>query len=412
MLRVLFSHLPGAHRDWWKITIFAVCVLFFLDRGPYRAVRYSTTGDFSTVYAAGRCWLHGSNPYDRASLKAELIAAGAPSGIQHDQDINPSVYLPAAMPWMVPFAMLPWKIANALWCLLLVVAFALSVRVLLRHSGLTRSHQWLAWAAILLFSPTYVGIYDGNPGVLAISLTTLSICLAVAESCLASGLLLGVVLCFKPQIALCGLCVFALWKLWKPPLLGLTLFLAASLLGILTVSHFGHDWTWWDSEQRNIATSFESGGQSDPAITSPVAWQMLNGQTLAAYAVPDRCSGNYFVWSLAGCLLVLRLSRTNADASPWPNVAFLAALTLLVTYHRYYDGQLLLLILPLWATMARNHKARFALMGVCLLVLAFPVQTVFARMLGSQSAQPSFKQFVLLRNQPAALLVLTAALAI
>ncbi len=408
---MLFSHLSVAvaPRNWWKIALFAVCLLFFLDRGPYRAIRYSTTGDFSTVYAAARCWMHGANPYERASLKNELATSGAPASIQRDQDINPSVYLPSAMPWVAPFAALRWKAANASWILLLIILFVLSVRALIAHSGLMGPQKWFAWGAALLFSPTYVGIYDGNPGVLAIGLATLSVCLAADSSLVASGIVLGIALCFKPQIAICAFCVLALRKCWKPQALAVGLFAAAAMLGVAIVSHAGHDW-WWQSEQHNLAISFVPGGQSDPSPVSPVAWQLLNTQALAGYLFSNRRAMNVCVWIIAGCLALVYLWRRK-PIDYWRDAAFFSALVLLPTYHRYYDAQLLLLLLPLLVQSARSGNRRLVLTtGFLLLILALPIQSVFARMLGERATIPSFRQFVLLRNQPAALLLLAAVL--
>ncbi len=412
---MLFSHLSvaAAPRNGWKIALFAVCLLFFVDRGPYRAIRYSTAGDFSTVYAAARCWLHGANPYDRTALKNELAASGAPAAIQHDQDINPSVYLPSAMPWMAPFAALPWASSHTVWTLLLVAVFTLSVYVLVAHSRLRAGEGWLAWAAALLFSPTYVGIYDGNPGVLAIGLTTLSICLAVGDSLVASGAALGIALCLKPQIAICSFCVLAMWKCWKPQVVAVALFAAAALFGVLIMSHAGHDWEWWRSEQHNVAISFVPGGPSDPSPSSPVAWQMLNGQALAAYLFASPRAVNACVWITTICVFLVYLWRRRKRHDHWQDAAFFSALILIPTYHRYYDAQLLLLSLPLLVESGRRHNKRLVIaVGVLLLVLAFPIQSVFARMLREQARIASVQQFVLLRNQPAAVLLLAAVLSL
>src|SRR5690349_912930 len=106
-----------------RILFFFLCLAFFIDRGPYRALRYSTTGDFSTLYAAARCWLHSENPYSAPALKHELASAGAPDSIVRAQDVNVSVYMPSAMPLMAPVATLPWRVANPVWCFLALVAF-------------------------------------------------------------------------------------------------------------------------------------------------------------------------------------------------------------------------------------------------------------------------------------------------
>ena len=411
---ILALFLPRARLHLSIAILFFSCLTWFLYRGPYRAIRYSTTGDFSTVYAATRCWLHGSNPYQPAALKAELRAAGAPVAIENDQDINPSVYLPAALPWVVPFALLPWYTANALWCLLLVIAFAASVAKIVECIPLAREGKSLVVCAALLFSPTYVGIYDGNPSVLIISLLTVAICQAYLGSARTmSSCLLGVSLSFKPQLAIGALCLFALWKRPRPLVASAVVFGCALAIGVLIASHFGISWRWWAVEQRNILRSLEPGGQSDPATSSAVAWQLLNTQTLVAYLVRDRQWWNAIVWTLAAVLVAIYLyRRTRAITSSWQDASFFAALTLLITYHRYYDAQLLLLLIPLLIELWRTReRATIFALCLCLLLLAMPWQSIFERRLGPAATAESWQQFLMLRHQPVAVLAIAVLLA-
>ncbi len=405
---------PKAQRDLWLRVLFLACLIFFINRGPYRAIRYSTTGDFSTVYAATRCWLHGANPYDRSALKAELAAAGAPADIQHDQDINPSVYLPSAMPWTAALATLRWRAANICWCLLSLLLFAASLCAILSRSALSSRGKWFAGSAALAFSPAYVGIYDGNPGVIVISLVALALCPGTEPFATVGGVFLGIALCFKPQLALSGILVFAIWKKWKPLAAAIAVLIVSLVIGVVVVSRFGHDWAWWHTEQHNLAVSFQPGGQSDPAPSSAVAWQMLNLQALFSYVIHDRRACDTAVWVVIAGLTALfwHTRRRSALATYWQDVAFFSTATLMITYHRYYDGQLLLLLIPLLALIRAEHKASFAVICGCLLVLAFPLQSIFARRLGTQATTESLKQVLLLRNQPAAVLLIACTLAL
>jgi hypothetical protein len=400
-------------RDLWCVGLFFASLAFFVDRGPYRAIRFSTTGDFSTVYAAARCWLHGENPYERLALKSELAEAGAPPAIQHDQDVNPSVYLPATMPWAAPIAWMSWRFANVVWCGLSVALFGVSLWRLLGLAQLSARARWLVASLALLFSPTYVGVYDGNPGVLAISLIVLSIWSVFAGRMLTGGILLGIALCFKPQLALCALCVFTVWRSWRPILYAVLLFCMASLIAIVVLSAFGCNRQWWQTEQRNVAISFEPGGPSDPAPASAVAWQMLNAQTLTSYIFKKQATYNAAVWILAAGLTAAFLYlRKKREPARWLDAAFFAPLILTITYHRYYDAQLLLLLLPLLVYFWRGERLLASIVCACLLVLAFPVQSLIARWLGPEATVASLKQVIFLRNQPIAVLALVIALAL
>jgi hypothetical protein len=396
------------------ILFFLLCLAFFIERGTYRAIRYSTTGDFSTLYAAARCWLHGEDAYSASALKHELETAGASDSIVRDQDINVSVYLPSAMPLSAPVAALPWRAANPAWCLLALVAFGASVWLILRHLELQARAKWIIAGLAVLFSPTYVGLFDGNPSVLCISCVALAICLALDRRPWTSGVLLGVALCFKPQIAFCALCVFILWRCWRPLITAFAIACAAGITGAIVASSFGTNWQWLGLEQHNVALSFAPGGTSDPTPSGPVAWQMLNGQTIASYAIHNTTFANITVWLFAAALAIGYLWLRTKDLSPskWRDISFFAALTLIITYHRYYDAQLLLLTIPLLVTLwKRNERVTVALLCLCLLALAFPQQSVFARALGERATTASFTQLVLLRQQPLAVLAMALILA-
>ena len=391
--------------------MFLLSLAFFVERGPYRAIRYSTTGDFSTVYSAARSWMAGNNPYDQAVLKRTLARAGAPEGVQHDQDINPSVYLPSALSWTALIAWLPWNAANGFWCLLSVALFGLSLWTILKSSNSSSRNRWLLASAALLFSPTYVGVYDGNPSVLSISLVALAICWAIERATLKSGVALGIALCFKPQIAICALAVLALWRRWPAILVALAVFSSAMSVGVAGVSHLGQTWAWWHNEQRNVALSFQSGGQSDPSPTSHVAWQLLNTQTLLSYFVPNRWLCDWLTWALVALLATAFLRRRHSGPN-WQDVAFCSASVLMLTYHRYYDAQLLLMAIPLLSDLWRRRRSfSFLLITTCLLALASPLQSVFVRKLGADAEVASLQQVILLRLQPAAVLMLAIVFA-
>ena len=391
-----------------RILFFFLCLAFFIDRGPYRALRYSTTGDFSTLYAAARCWLHSENPYSAPALKHELASAGAPDSIVRAQDVNVSVYMPSAMPLMAPVATLPWRVANPVWCFLALVAFGTSVWLILRQLELPVHAKWSIAGLVLLFSPTYVGLFNGNPSVLCISCVALAVCLALNQRPWVSGVLLGVALCFKPQIAFCAVCLFILWRCWRPLMAGFAIACGAGLTGVTVASALGTNWVWLKLE-RNIALSLAPGGISDPTPSGPVAWQLLNSETVASYAIHNATFAILSVWLFAAALVISYLLVRTKDVprSRWRDVSFFTTLTLIVTYHRYYDAQLLLLTIPMLVILwKQNEPVTFGSLCLCLLFLAFPQQSVFARALGERATTASLLQLVLLRQQPVAVLAM------
>jgi hypothetical protein len=319
------------------------------------------------------------------------------------------------MPWMGGIALLHWNAANFTWCLIMLGLFGWSAAAIVRQSGVSKEKQSLIAAAALLFSPTYVGIYDGNPGVLAIALIALAVCRSRLGDSIASGLGLGIACCFKPQLAICGLGVLFLWKRWRALSVATSILAVSTLVGVFVVSSGFTEWQWFETEKHNLAASFAPNGQSDPTPPSAVAWQMLNAQTLFSYISSDPTIYNRLNWLGVGLLtayfLFQRMRKGSLDY--WHDTAFAAALTLVVTYHRYYDGQLLLLTIPFLVLLWRKKLwALAASISFCLALLAFPIQSWFANRLGPAATSPSFQQLVLLRHQPLATLLLCVMLAL
>jgi hypothetical protein len=388
--------------------LFCVCLSYLLERGPYRAIRFYESYDFSTVYAAARCWLHGENPYDAQALKKELREVGATPRLEQQQDLNPSVYLVSAMPLVAPISLLRWPAANVVWCLLSLAFFAASLIMVLENTKLSMWSKWIFGSIALVFSPTYVGLLRGNPSVLSIGLVTMALCAWLRGHRWLPGILLGAALCLKPQIGLGAICVFALWRNWSSLFVAAGTFSVLGIIGFLRVSSFGTSWAWWRSEQQNASVAYGLSSETDPLGVS--AFQFLNSQPVWAYAIREPLWSDVAVWVFAGILVAsyLWFRQRAGVASPWRDIAFSCILTITVMYHRYYDGQLLLLFIPLLVELWRERNRRIAIfLGICLISLAFPDQSVFAKWMGPQGT--SLLRFILMRHQPTGVLAMGIA---
>lgn len=381
-----------------------------MERGPYRALRDLRTGDFTTVYAAARCWLRHENPYERADLKRELINSRTPVSVIQEQDQHASLYPISCMPFVALIAWLPWMQANVIWCLLSLGCFAASIVALLQDIHLPNTGKWIAASICLFFSPTYVGVLNGNPSVFSISIVILSIHFAIRERRWISGLLFAVALCVKPQIALCAFLALLLWKCWSSLLLGSVVAAAVSIIAFLQISSYGQSWQWWSSLQQNLVKESSPRGLMDPR---PIASGFLNSQTLSYLLSSNTHIAEGLVVALMTGLILLYFYCRMRDRSPgeWVDAAFFAAVTIAVAYHRYYDGQLLLVVIPAVVQLWRNGRVRTAwVLSICFILIAFPVQSVFAREFPSIVTTPSLAQFVLFRHEPLAVLTMILVL--
>lgn len=389
--------------------LFAACAAFFLERGPYRGIRFATSYDFATLYAAGRCWLAGENPYESTDLKKQLAQSGAPAGLIDHQDVNPSLYFVTAMPLVALLAPLPWNAANVAWCLLSVASFAISLLMIIKHSDLRGPSRWLVACASLLFCPTYVGVLYGNPAVLTSSLVLLVVLFSLDGRWSMGGLLLGIALSLKPQIAVCAVCVLAVWTCWSPILMSFTVFGTTAVIGILRLSALGRDWQWWHSQQRNIALVMAPGGRGDPSLANPWSSELLNAQTIPALVLRNPLVCDALVWGVAALLVFLYFyfRKKSSETYSWLDAGFFCAIATAVVYHRYCDGQIFLLLIPLLSRLWQVGDRKIALsLGACLLLLAFPSQSVLPKLLGPSSTKHAWEQLMLLRHQPLAVLVI------
>ncbi len=389
--------------------LFAVCLLFFLERGPYRGIRFWRTNDFATVYAAARCWMNGENPYENSGLEKQLRESGAPQNIIDHQSVNPCLYFVSALPIVSLVAWLPWKAANVTWCVLLLGAFAASLFVLVKRTNMPAATRWIFTSAALLFCPTYVGVMYGNPAVLTASVVALAICINCKRRFWAGGLLLGVGLALKPQIALCGVLVWAVWKCWTALFVSFGVLGTAFTVGVLRANSLGRILEWWHTQQRNIAFTLAPGGRGDPSLNDPWSSELLNGQTIPALFTTNFHLCDVLVWTFAAAAVLAYLYRRKeySQPQPWRDAGFFASVTTFAGYHRYCDGQVFLLLIPFLAVLWEEQSRKLAaLLGLCLLLIAFPSQTVLPRLLGPGSTTHLWEQLLLLRHQPLAILAM------
>jgi hypothetical protein len=354
---------------------------------------------------------HG-NPYEPTRLAMELKRAGAPLALIHEQNQHLSAYPISIMPLVAALACLPWSDANLAWCLVSLVLFSASVWTIVQIFR-TLPGKLRAASVCLLFSPAYVGLLNGNPSVLAISFTILALHFARLNRRWLSGILFGATLCVKPQIALCTLLAFLLWKRWSSMATGLAILVIVSAYAGLWISSLGQQWDWWLSLKRNAESLALPGSLIDPRPSSPYSSGFLNAQTLSYLLTDNTLVAEALVLVLTVGMLAVYFWRRRGDRSRCPLIdsAFFAAITLEVAYHRYYDGQLLLLLLPALAVLGKVGRRRSAMaLAICFALVAFPTQSIFAKVFEPMGNHLSFAQIALFRHQPAAILAMALIL--
>lgn len=327
-------------------------------------LRIDTLGrDDFTLYTAGaRALLIGADPYDVATWGETAARVGA-----DPFDTVVYAYPPWAALALVPFALLPLRIAGALWSVIGMTAAALTVRALLRAylPGRAWAHA-VVGTLVLMSAPAVVTLLTGQwPFVFVTMLGALVLLLSagrpVAAGVVAAGMLV------KPQLFVFAAAALAVRALWPgASRAGRAFVMSATAAGIATVAV---SWilvpSWWP-------TWF----QRSPAVLlgiEPVTIQTLFLQLFG----PD---GG---WIAAPVLLAMVAAglQFHPLGNGWLPVWF-ALSSAGVVYSNTYD--LLLLIVPVvLAAGALTSRRRAAVVIIAGAVLLFFVMwylhTVYAR---------------------------------
>ncbi|MBV8569518.1 MAG: DUF2029 domain-containing protein [Acidobacteriaceae bacterium] len=391
--------------------VFSLSLASYVYRGPYLALR-SDSGDFATVYGAARAWTRGLNPYDHAELNRQLAEAGGPAALKITPLHRPSVYFLPAMPVAAIIASLPWRSARVLWCVLSAIIMAGGVLyVVLRNLPLTHSGKWLCASVILvLATPGIAGLRFANPGMLVIGLTAFAIQLALENRWNWSGLLLGAALCLKPQIAICGLAALALWRKSKPVVIGASLFALSGFIAAAQARSTGTLLVWIRTQQANILQSLAPGAVNDPSPAHPESWQLLNLQVIVSLFVHSRRIADLVVWAFAvlaiATFFVIR--KNTAAPSFWRDLAFICAIDALVAYHRNYDAELFVALIPFVFELWREHRRELALLiATPLALLLSSYETLLSKLMNSPDSNPGLAYLLLARLPAFAVVTLT-----
>lgn len=358
--------------------LFCLAVVFFVVIGPVRAMLGPYSYDFAPLYGATVQWLHGSNPYDMGQIATIVHQAGydkesAPNYLP----LEPSVYLPTLFPLITPFTWMSWEPARLLWACLSAGLFAWSLLLLLSKLPDDQSGtKWLVLAGAFCFSPAALGLSHGNPSVIACSLTMLSVYWAMEGRAGLAAVAVGVVHCIKPQISIAALVLFALWGYWWTLAVSFAVPAVVSVVCFLRAPSIAVFEQWLASLHQAIAIAAAPGNVNDPTPANErFVYSMVNLQTVVTIWIHNLKIVDMLVWAgaiaFAGFYLVLR--RRLQEDTRARDMAFFSAWILLIVYHRFYDEQILLMVVPFLLQASGKRNGASVPLWLCLAALAFPL---------------------------------------
>jgi hypothetical protein len=342
--------------------------------------------DFRTCYVGQAVLRQGQNPYEDATLKAgwqritrqEELASRTQPGLPN----LPFLYPPwAAALFGLTVGRLPYGVAWPLWYGLALLSLGLLAKlwsVILRNETTKMCPWWQFLLAALALKGTVPALLTGQPTFVALALGVGALAIgeprvlpgqtipppeAPAETSASNqalwrpvlaGLLLGLA-AFKVTLLL----PFAAWFWWQRQ--WLTLAVAALVVALLSVvawhwAAFPADLlpTYQHLAAQVRAQSFDPTDPDYP-LTQGMTLRLELGNVLEwlrPSSSPWHVGLHTLLW-LASGLRLAWLRRQGRPLANWYVFLVLSALTLLTTYHLYYDAVLLLPLLVFGRQLSR-----------------------------------------------------------
>lgn len=361
--------------SWWKGSVVLLsCIVFcsLLTSNIHRSFLPATTMvDFGEIYFGARVALKHQDPYDAGTMLRDFEAAGGRfpadpiNGRVMRTVATNAVNLPTAFFLAIPFALLPWSVAQTLW-LILIAGFLTVAAALLWDLGASRAPLiWVCLAGFMLADCETLLLFGNVAGIVVGFSVVATWCFFKDRLVLAGVLLFAISLAVKPHDAGFVWLYFLLagGALRKRALQTLVI---AAILGILTTVWIAQSSPHWPQElHRNLAAELVRGGVDDPGlsgITSDSIGAIISLQAALSVFWDNPHFYNPASYLIAGSLILVwafaTLRKRATPESALLALAAISALTLLPVYHRPYDAKLLLLAIPACAMLWSQGGAR------------------------------------------------------
>jgi hypothetical protein len=337
--------------------------------------QYAPVADFRVAYYQGACVRDGCDPYSRTDME-KIYAKYGQAPFASDRirlEATRNIYLPSELPFLVPIALLPFGVAQALWLFVIAGSFIFSSFLVWR---LGAENAPLVSSCLLAFSLANSGsvLYFGNAAGFVVPFIVVAAWCFVYEKFVYAGIAcLAFSLVFKPHDAAFFWLFFLLagGTFRRRALQTIVPVSAVCLLSVFWIQNLSPHWARELSE--NIHIKSMPGGVNDPghvhgtemltnlqSITS-FFWNDPHTFDLASYLI---CAPLIITWAV-----VTWRSRPSQE-NAWFGLASIAAFTVLPVYHRQYDAKLIMLVVPALSILwARRDKLRC--IGIFLTTAAF-----------------------------------------
>ncbi|MGA2727933.1 MAG: glycosyltransferase family 87 protein [Terracidiphilus sp.] len=327
-----------------------------------RGVRGGVMG-FPGIYFGTKCLMQGCDPYQADQLQRVYQAEGfqIPSeSVERTQSVSLYVNLPTTSLFVAPLTLLPLAWAQAVWLSLVVGSFLLAA-FLMWQTGAAYSTEVSLLLTFVILSNCEIIFSGGNTAGLVVGLCVIAVWCLLKERFVILGIIcLASSLAIKPHdVGLIWLYFLLAGRVQRIRALqagGLAL--ALGVIGAMWATHIAPHWV--PELRSNLATISAHGGINEPGPTSIGVGSpdmIIDLQTFVSILRDDPHFYNPVTYTVCGAFLLAWLIVVLRSGPSSENALFalvsVAALSMLVTYHRSYDAKLLLLSVPacalLWA---------------------------------------------------------------
>ncbi len=367
---------PRTGRAHWVMYVLLVISLsYFTWRSVPRAI-YSSQ-DLTVGYSAAQALVAGEDPYDHLVLQRLLAYHSGPADGERLLQRLRNVYFPPTLAVFLPLAPFPWPAAKAIWLTLNIAGVGVICWGLLRYASLSpASNRGLALLALVIaLSPIHTTIAMGQTAVLSVAAIVLAMVMEKSGRHRLAGLAYGLATAIKIQIGL-PFIAYLLWRRrWQASMSAISLLLAFTCAATVALELGGSP--WFQSWRANAAELFKPGGLNDPTLANPNRHSMIGLPVLLHTVIDSSLVVSSITYSLvvaAGLYAMYHIrGRYPPPHRELLSLSIVAVLSLLVTYHRTYDG--VLLVLPvLWAFVAEGRSRWIVLLAA--LAWVVPLQTL------------------------------------
>ncbi|HEX7728840.1 MAG TPA: glycosyltransferase family 87 protein [Terracidiphilus sp.] len=347
--------LANARRDGLLLFVLGALIFVLLGLALERAAA-APGEDFRALYYPAKTLLAGADPYNAGDLLNVLRADGPKFGNDAwklEQIATRSIYPPTAYTFVLPFALLPWRLAQPAWLALtilsLVGACVLVWRVCAQSAPLLAG----SLLALLLINSELIVIANNSAGIV-VSLCVVAVyCFLYQRYPWLGVLCLAASVSIKPhETGLVWIYFLLAGGVYRKR--AVQTLLVAVLLALPCLAWvFARAPHWLGEWQSNIAFLAAPGGISDPgphSLGGHGLAMVISLQALLSYFWDDPRFYNLGSYVLTAPLLlvwILVTVHTRATRErAWLAIASITLISLLPVYHRQYDARMLLLTIP------------------------------------------------------------------